>query len=371
MISDVAERPGFVRGLLQGSGRDWHTNNLFDGGDIKASIDASVAREKALYSALTASSSIFVPPQVQRFSIDRKGHLDRVGRSVVVTAHVYESEDLKATKGLNEPHTLLRLAYLLLNLSYNDISCPWFYEQSHALETLVKALSMLSKYSLYSDPFLANNSNLRLERAKFTMLSVGPVIPVLLVLVDNLATFVVQNADFADAHVLQLWKDVIWPNISETLAATVTKWDGSIFLYCLLGECLNDSPIEKLGDVKPEPMYSAINEKLWKDIVLAIQQMRRRSGVLGESNQNVFLAKADSCYLAFDLLYNVICMSSCDDDLRISALTDLITVCDDILTRKSNKDAYGLGTLEFIQAGRYGSLFRIFLVRGFSFLSYS
>eukprot|EP00048_Salpingoeca_helianthica_P022708 m.19860 g.19860 ORF g.19860 m.19860 type:complete len:2367 (+) comp7678_c0_seq1:44-7144(+) len=339
VLVGAAEKPAFVRGVLQDSGADWNTENLFDGRDIVETINTDAANARKI---MNAARSLPGLSEVTSFTEQRRKLMGVEGRHRLVTAHTQDSAN---------PLILVRLAYLLLSISSDELSVPWLYRQPKTLKSLARVLESLATYVLNNDPHLTHNIALRNLRATHVLRTFGPIVPTLFVFFDNLAF--VPDGTVPDKANVQLWETELFPHIREALSATTTTETSSViwqFLPSMTGKAYFGL---ELSGVSTE-------------IASVLLSLRRRGDVMCNESYSgkdkpAFEKRADVCLLAYDHLYHIIRrLSEYSPILRNAAVTHLMALLDAVLTRVDKTEKDPIGNLALISEPRFSHLDIIF-----------
>lgn len=349
LLADAAAKPAFIRGVLQDSGLDWKLDmdSLFDGRSVVDAIKEDNAKAEAIMNAARFLTTI---SEEKYFQEERRKLLGTASQNRLLTAHPDD----------RNPHVLLRLAYLLVSVSFDDNSCAWLYQQPNAIAQIAKAMQSLAAYGINDDPHLSRNQSLRDLREPATKRTLGAVLPTLVVFFDNMGEYLAFNnnntvAEPAQAD-LSLWIQTIFPAISATLLSTTTTDTSSLVM-------------QFLPNVTAQQRSRAyILEGTNSEVCTVLQALRRRGAVLRDrtldGNDSVaFKSVANICELAYDHLFNIIqSLSKHCAPLRAAAARQLIAVCDAVLTRVTKTPQEPIGTLELLQERRFASLDWIFKV---------
>jgi hypothetical protein len=324
LLNDSTEKPVFVPGVLQDDGQDWDAASLQSGRELYSALLPRTAR-----GAQVAGSPLVVAlDKVEYFVVERQKFLADPG--VVVTAHT--------TNG-SEPQTLLRLVYVLLSVSKDDISCLWLYQYPQTLEALASMLVRLSEFNVEEDPHQANET-VRSRRER-TIGLLCAVVPTLFVLLDNLVMFL-DTLKSPPPTFIAIWLDTLWPALQRALSATTDVAPGVLMLkFQGMPQC-------------PE-------------ICNVLFRLRRRDSFLfypDKLSEDAFRIRAPLVrLLAYDLLHTVVCrFDTSAPQLQEAAVTHLVVLLDAVLTREGPCDGNPRGQLELIDNIEFAALDFLFKV---------
>ena len=282
LLTGVAAAPAFVCGVLQDNGPDWTTDKLLElkMEDIAKTISADISRAEKINDgrANRFLPAIKSPVATIPFPVNRKAML---------LSHI----------DMRDSRILQRVLFLLLTISADETAFAWLLRQPATLTQITSALGKIAQYTLDSDPFLSRDVTLRNLRASHTLRTVGPIVPILLVMFDNIAAFMSDPDRAAPSEAdVRAWTDTIWPAICITLNSIASIVPSSILLQYHAPELLSPTL------PKPADLVT-----LRRELFNAVYPLRRRGGFLWKTDLGTgFAGKADLFQLAFDHLYHAI-----------------------------------------------------------------
>jgi hypothetical protein len=275
LLMAASGQPAFVRGVLQDGGPDWTTHDILTQKVelIAGTLATDLARLNGIYGGDTARFLPKIRP-APAFAIDRKAML---------LSHV----------DMREPRVLQRLLYLLLAITNEESSYKWVANQAATIQYVTTAMRVLAQYCIADDPLLSRSGPLRECREKHAQRTLGPVVPTLVVLFDNIAAFYSDpDRPIPEAAAVQQWIEVVLPAMLQVVYATAALKPTSILTeFCDPSRLFSSLPkVESLATMR-------------RDIASAIYPLRRRGGFIHETDLGSrFASSVDLATLCFDHL---------------------------------------------------------------------